>query len=481
MADYNRQGRPDIPISRNNNGTNANNSSADKQAYIEMVRRANARAEAEKLCPQQPQSAPQARPQQSYGAQQRPIQSGPQQPYGGQPVQRQPQMRPQQTYQPQSQGIYVSQRANQQNRAELQYNAQPKQPSVNFNDLKDEFDNRYHNSRQMVQSSEYSNSTGRVKPRKKRKIGKIIRRTILSLFLVAIIAFGGITAYIYSMFTNVNYKNTSNETTGQSIVNMLNKDYVYNILLIGVDDRKEGQTSRSDTMILLSIDKQNKQLKMLSFMRDTYVAIPGHGNAKMNAACTYGGPELVMETIEVNFGIKVDNYMLVDFNAFKDIVDNLGGVTVEVEKREAEYINKTSRQKIDYGKNVKLNGEEALVYVRIRYLDSDFYRTQRQRKVISAIIQSAKKTNPFDLIKTVEGIMPYIETDMSPAQLTVLVESALFYISYDMVQGRVPFDGAYTNKTINGQAVLYIDLEKTRNLVHEFIYEKVNEEETTKK
>ena len=141
LADYNRQGRPDIPISRNNNGTNANNSSADKQAYIEMVRRANARAEAEKLCPQQPQSAPQARPQQSYGAQQRPIQSGPQQPYGGQPVQRQPQMRPQQTYQPQSQGIYVSQRANQQNRAELQYNAQPKQPSVNFNDLKDEFDN----------------------------------------------------------------------------------------------------------------------------------------------------------------------------------------------------------------------------------------------------------------------------------------------------------------------------------------------------
>lgn len=517
MADYN-----DIPVGGNNNRTNNSaNSFSDKQMYLEMIRRANAKAEAEKLRSQQMQSATQPRPQQPYGSQrqsqlsqqnsyganipvqQRPQQhygtqqrvSQPQQVYGGQPVQRQQpygaqnrqQMRPQQPYPQQNQtyqnqGVYIGQRVNQQYQQEPQYNAQQRQPSVNFNDLKDEFDNRRYGARQSSsQTTAYSNNPERIKPRKKRKIGKIIIRTILSLFLVAIVAFGGITAYIYSMFTNVDYKNTGKETTIEAISNMLSKDYVYNILLIGVDDRKEGQTSRSDTMILLSIDKQNKQLKMLSFMRDTYVSIPGHGNAKMNAACTYGGPQLVMETIEANFGIKVDNYMLVDFNAFKDIVDNLGGVTVEVEQREAEYINKTSRQKIDYGKEVKLNGEEALVYVRIRYLDSDFYRTKRQRKVISAIIESAKKTNPVDLIKTVEGIMPYIETDMSPAQLTILAESALFYIGYDMVQGRVPFDGAYSNKTINGQAVLYIDLEKTRELVHKFVYEKVEEETTTKK
>ncbi len=448
MADYNRQGRSDIPVSKRNNRTNANNPSSDRHEYVEMVRRANARAEAEKLRPQQP--------------------------YGGQPVQRQQPQNPSHA----SEDIYISQRANQQYQTQ-----QPpmRQSSVNFNDLKDEFDNKKYNTRQTtVQSSEYSNSTEHVKPRKKRRKGRKIRRTILSLLLIAIIIYGGITAYIYSMFTNVNYKDTSKENTIKSIVNMIDAGYVYNILLIGVDDRKGEETSRSDTMILLSVDKQNKQLKMLSFMRDTYVEIPGHGKGKMNAACKYGGPQLVMETIEVNFGIEVDNYMLVDFNAFKDIVDNLGGVTVEVEKREAEFINRTSRQKIDYGENVKLNGEEALVYVRIRKLDSDFYRTKRQRKVISAIIDSAKKTNPLDLVKTVEGIMPYIETDMSAAQLTVFAESALIYITYDIVQSGVPFDGAYSSKKINGQDVLYVDLEKTKSLVRKFVYEKV-EETTTKK
>ena len=453
MAEYNGNGRSDIPISRKNNGTNGRNPSSDEQAYLEMMRRAKARAEAEKLYPQQPQSAH----QELYGAQ------------------RSRQARSQQVYSPDD--VYISRHQSQQYRSQ----PQQRQASVSYNDLKDEFDNKQSKGRAVSQSAEYSSSVKSKKPRKKRRLGRTIRRTIFSLLLIAIIVFGGITAYVYSMFTNVNYINKSTDFAGISIVNMLRSDYVYNILLIGVDDRKEGQTSRSDTMMLISIDKQNKQLKMLSFMRDTYVEIPGHGKAKMNAACTYGGPELVMETIEVNFGIEVDNYMLVDFNAFKDIVDNLGGVTVDVEKHEAEFINRTSRQKIDYGEDVKLNGEEALVYVRIRKLDSDFYRTQRQRKVISAIVESAKKTNPVDLIKTVEGIMPYLETDMSPAQLTVFAESALFYISYDMVQGRVPFDKEYSSKRINGQDVLCVDLERTKELVHNFIYEKVETEETTKK
>lgn len=208
-------------------------------------------------------------------------------------------------------------------------------------------------------------------------------------------------------------------------------------------------------------------------MRDTWVEIPGHGHAKMNAACRYGGAELVMETIEHNFDVKVDNYILVDFEAFKDIVDGLGGVTVDVEENEAEFINATSRQKIDYGEDVELNGEEALVYVRIRKLDSDFYRTQRQRKVISAVVESAKKANPLDLLDMAENVMQYIETDMSPLQLTVFAESALFWIKYEIVQNRVPFDNEYADEMIEGQAVLSIDLEETRDLVNEFVYEKV--------
>ncbi len=220
---------------------------------------------------------------------------------------------------------------------------------------------------------------------------------------------------------------------------------------------------------------------MTSFMRDTYVTIPGHGEDKMNAACVYGGPQLVMETIEYNFGIDVDNYVLVDFNAFKDVIDSLGGVTVKVEKREAEYINRTSKQNINYGDSVTLNGEEALVYVRIRYLDSDFYRTQRQRKVISAILSQVKKSNPLELIDTGKTVLSYVETDMNPLELSLLAEGAVaFYMRYDIIQARVPFDNQYTSSTINGASVLTIDKAQTAELIQDFIYNKAEAEKENK-
>ncbi len=302
------------------------------------------------------------------------------------------------------------------------------------------------------------------KPKKKRGFFSAVKAVVFIVLVLYICA----TGYLFSIFSNVNYTDSrSGNIDGTSL---MSDKKITNILLIGVDDRKGGTTSRSDTMMLVSVDRIHKQIKLTSFMRDTYVTVPGHGEDKMNSACTYGGPQLVVDTIEYNFGIDIDNYMLVDFNAFKEIVNSLGGVTVEVEQREAEYINRTSRQKITYGDAVKLNGDEALVFVRIRYLDSDFYRTMRQRRVISAIVDSAKKTNPFDLVKTGKSALKYIETDMSPMKMTLFSQGALFYLNYDIVQSRVPVDENYTNQTINGQAVLCIDREATAKQIRDFIF-----------
>lgn len=297
---------------------------------------------------------------------------------------------------------------------------------------------------------------------------------ITSVVLILAIVFLGVTGYLSTVFMNTDYKKPEKGyTSSVSSAELKSDPFVKNILLIGVDDRKGGDVSRSDTMILVSVDRKHGQIKMTSFMRDTYVTIPGHGDDKMNAACVYGGPQLVVETIEYNFGIDVDGYVLVDFNAFKDVIDSLGGVTVAVEKREAEYINRTSKQKIDYGEAVTLNGEEALVYVRIRYLDSDFYRTQRQRKVISAIFNQVKKSNPFDLVETGKTVLSYVETDMSPVKLSLLAEGAvLMYMHYDIVQSRVPVDNQYTSATIGGASVLTIDKAETSRLIQEFIYNK---------
>lgn len=332
--------------------------------------------------------------------------------------------------------------------------------------------------RKQPQPQEYSKGGDRKKsaPLKKKRGG--LFRFIVSVLLIFAVVFVGATGYLTTVFMSADYqKPERGYTSSTSSMTLKSDPFVENILLIGVDDRKGGTVSRSDTMILVSIDKKHGQIKMTSFMRDTYVTIPGHGEDKMNAACVYGGPQLVVETIEYNFGIDVDNYVLVDFNAFKDVIDSLGGVTVAVEQREAEYINRTSKQNIEYGDAVTLNGEEALVYVRIRYLDSDFYRTQRQRKVISAILSQVKKSNPLDLIETGKTVLSYVETDMNPVELSLLAEGAvLLYMRYDIVQARVPFDNKYTSATIGGASVLTIDKAETSELIQDFIYNKAETE-----
>lgn len=328
--------------------------------------------------------------------------------------------------------------------------------------------------RKQPRPQEYSKGGSRKNsnvPKKKR--GGFFKFLVAVVMIFAIV-FVGATGYLTTVFMSADYKKPERGYKSSTTDMSLKSDpWVKNILLIGVDDKKGGTVSRSDTMILVSIDRKHAQIKMTSFMRDTYVTIPGHGEDKMNAACVYGGPQLVMETIEYNFGIDVDNYVLVDFNAFKDVIDSLGGVTVKVEQREAEYINRTSKQNIEYGDKVTLNGEEALVYVRIRYLDSDFYRTQRQRKVISAILSQVKKSDPLDLIDTGKKVLSYVETDMNPVELSLLAEGAmLLYMHYDVLQSRVPFDNNYYSTTVNGSSVLAIDRQVTSEILEEFIYTK---------
>ena len=347
-----------------------------------------------------------------------------------------------------------------------------------YNDYLSDFENKPKDvpvsKRKQPQPQEYSKGGNRKKsqvPKKKR--GGFFKSFVAVVMIFAIV-FVGATGYLTTVFMSADYQKPERGYKSSTAGMELTSDpWVKNILLIGVDDKKGGSVSRSDTMILVSIDRRHGQIKMTSFMRDTYVTIPGHGEDKMNAACVFGGPQLVMETIEYNFGIDVDNYVLVDFNAFKDVIDSLGGVTVQVKQREAEYINRTSKQNIEYGDNVTLNGEEALVYVRIRYLDSDFYRTQRQRKVISAILSQVKKSNPIDLIDTGKKVLSYVETDMNPVELSLLAEGALLmYMQYDVLQSRVPFDNNYYSATIGGSAVLMIDNSITSEILHEFIYTK---------
>lgn len=303
------------------------------------------------------------------------------------------------------------------------------------------------------------------KKKKKHRFLRLVAKVLIAAFLFS-------SAFIFVFAAASGY--TRNDLEANEYISsseLKSSPLVSNILLLGVDGSADS-SSRSDSMILISVDFAHIKIKLTSFLRDSWVEIPSKGKkAKLNAACSYGGPQLVVDTIEYNFGVDIDHYVMVDFDMFTQIIDNLGGVTVEVTKKEADFINDTTRQTVESGENVHLNGEEALVYCRIRKLDSDYMRTYRQRKVITALIGQARTAGISTLIETMSDVFPLIQTDMSAAEITGLAYKAgIGVLAFDIEQNRVPIDEHMSAETVNGQWVEVLDLEATKEYLQDYIY-----------
>ncbi len=317
------------------------------------------------------------------------------------------------------------------------------------------------------------------KKTKKRKVHPFFKGFLGCLAVVFILA--GAVSFVAAgyLHTKMNYKEI--ETVSKE---PFREDGVKNILLIGNDSRSKGEDGRSDAMILVSISSKTNSIHLTSLLRDIYVDIPGHDGNRLNAAYAYGGPELLMETLEENFDIEVNRYMLVNFQAFANLVDSVGGVTLELTNEEVQYINgylveynqlEGRAEGTDYldtslSGNVHLNGPQALAYCRNRYIGSDFARTERQRKVISA----AMKNVPLALVTNggalIDGLMSNITTNMTKTELSGLMMQAPLMLTYDMVSGSIPLEGTYSNANIRGMAVLEIDFEANKQYIQEEIY-----------
>lgn len=250
---------------------------------------------------------------------------------------------------------------------------------------------------------------------------------------------------------------------------------VTNILLIG-QDRREGETrARSDSMIIVSIDKQSKAISLISLMRDTYVQIPGYSDNRINAAYAFGGMELLDKTIELNFGVKVDANVEVDFEGFMAVIDVVGGIDVNLSKAEANYINsimgKRGTSELDEG-IVHMDGETALTYARIRSLaGSDFARTERQRKVISAVINKARTSNLSTIMEFIDKLLPLVTTDLTNAEiLSYAAEYFPLLADSSINMFRIPADGDYYDASIRGMSVLVPDITACREMLSDIIY-----------
>jgi LCP family protein required for cell wall assembly len=331
----------------------------------------------------------------------------------------------------------------------------------------------------------------------KKKKALIITYSILgSLLLVVALIFGtpagrkliynAVGGYVSGRIDNDEADNKKPSNIFNEDEDLENKDpnlrkekYVANFLISGIEEIGGG--GRTDSMMLVSVNKKDNTIKLTSIMRDCYVEIPGKSPNKLNAAYALGGMDLLVDTIQQNFKIKIDGYATVNFNAFESIVDILGGVDIELGSEEAKYLNKTNYisnpayRKVSAGMN-HFNGNQALGYSRVRKVvtlggaNNDFGRTLRQRRVLNAIFEEYKSKNLFELMSIMDKVLPFVKTDLSGSEISDLLQAVVENRIFTIENHRIPANEFYTATKNERGAVLILDFEANIKELYRVIF-----------
>lgn len=322
--------------------------------------------------------------------------------------------------------------------------------------------------------------SGNRKPVRKRK-KKIWKKVLLAFAMVLSILAGHTVARLQVQVAGIldgmnreNVVDLNDVDIGSDT--LVQDDSIINILLVGADKRETWkEAGRSDSVMIATMDMKHKKLKLTSLMRDMYVPIPDHGDDRFNAAYSLGGVELLYKTIANNFGIRADGYAVVDFAAFKEVIDTIGGVSINLSEAEYTYLTtaykKGSVLKLKPGHN-KMNGNQALAYTRIRQdAKGDFGRTERQRKILASIFKEVKGMPFSKITELAKKIAPEITTDLSNNEIVSWLTSVIMMGTTEIDQLRIPLDNTYTQDRIRNMAVLIPDIEANAKAVRQFIYE----------
>jgi LCP family protein required for cell wall assembly len=328
--------------------------------------------------------------------------------------------------------------------------------------------------------------------KKKKHKGLKIFAAIFSVFMIAIALLvftpGGRKIilniagnYIYG---KLDYEENTNKNK-QKPPKKKNEQHVVNILLLGVEEI-EG-ASNTDSMIIATMNTKDKSLKLTSLMRDLYVEIPGYSNNRLNSAYAKGGIDLLYDTIELNFGIPLDGYAKVNFSAFEQIVDIIGGVEITLTEKEAYYLNTTNyisdpaNRKVVPGTQT-VNGNQALGYSRVRKVSTgtesnDFGRTQRQRAVLNSIFDKVKSKNVIELGLLMNEILTKVDikTDITQNEFNDYLEEAVSLKVSELENYRIPSDGNYKNSKVQLGSLMQevlepTDWDATRAEIRKYIY-----------
>lgn len=365
---------------------------------------------------------------------------------------------------------------------------------------------------------------------------------ILSLILVCIIS--TVTYFYYSYQgikeDNGNINNYADKTQGANFEDLeLEKEAKYNevkgitnILLLGTDERGTEEPTRSDTIMILTLDDNNKKMKLTSIMRDTYVEIPGHGAEKINHAYAYGGVNLMIQTIEKNFNIRLDQYVKINFDGFKDLADSVGGLDVNINnyeevnelnrcilleiydnpksvlkrvkaitdsagllglreegatliknnprlsKSEYNYISETAGFVENTGV-VHLNGTQLLAYSRMRHVGAgSFERNERQRNVVNLLVDKVKDTPQIKYFSIVNKLLPYVKTNIAITDALNLAYTTYKINNFAIEQLQLPATKLSEGRIYKNKGwVLLMDKEENTKILKEFIFDNIKYDE----
>lgn len=322
--------------------------------------------------------------------------------------------------------------------------------------------------------------------RRKKKSWSTTKKVVLSLVMVLVILIGTVLGF---------YKHIKNKIYVKKEPSISNNDSEFkevegitNVLLIGVDARDLDEPCRSDSMIIATLDNNNKKVKLTSLFRDTLVDIPGHGEAKLNSAYMLGGPELLMKTVKETYNVSIDKYIIINFWGFETIVDYIGGIEVDVKDYQLEELNKYIGEStggndcpVEKAGIQTLNGKQALSYARIRYNVGDEYeRTDRQREVIFKVIEKLQNTKPSKYLGIMNTMLEYIKTNIDPLEALNMAYTIYKLPSLDVEQLQIPLVALSETRNYKELgSVFLMDRLQNASILYNFIYENKypNEEE----
>ena len=321
---------------------------------------------------------------------------------------------------------------------------------------------------------------------KKKKKWSTTKKVVLSLLAVLVILVGTVLGF-YQHVKNKIYIEKE-PSISKSDTEFQEVKGITNVLLIGVDARDLDEPCRSDSMIIATIDNNNKQVKLTSLFRDTLVDIPGHGEAKLNSAYMLGGPELLLETVKETYNVSIDKYIIINFWGFETIVDYIGGIEVDVKDYQLEELNKYIGEStggndcpVEKAGIQTLNGKQALSYARIRYNVGDEYeRTDRQREVIFKVIEKLQNTKPSKYLGIMNTMLEYIKTNIDPLEALNMAYTIYKFPSLDVEQLQIPLVALSETRNYKELgSVFLMDRLQNASILYNFIYENKypNEEE----